>query len=82
MKSNARLAGFTSTGLVFDDGSTLDADIIIFATGFESNPRNQVAEIVGEEVEEQLDDMWGCDKEGEIRGPWKPMRCKWPCVQT
>lgn len=40
------------------------------------NPRDQVASIVGPEMEEQLEDMWQCDKEGEVRGLWKPIRRK------
>ena len=79
MKSDAQISGYTPTGLVFDDGSALDADIIIFATGFVGNPRDQVASIVGPEVEEQLEDMWQCDEEGEIRGLWKPIRRKSTC---
>ena len=73
MKSDAHVSGYTTTGLAFNDGTTLDADIIIFATGYEGNPRDQVAGIVGVEMEEKLEDMWCCDKEGEIRGLWKPL---------
>ena len=29
-----RLAGFTPTGVIFVDGSSLDVDIVVFATGF------------------------------------------------
>jgi hypothetical protein len=33
LKNDAQIARFTETGLEFADGSTLDADAVIFATG-------------------------------------------------
>ena len=33
LKSDGPIASFTPTGLRFEDGSTLDADVILFATG-------------------------------------------------
>ena len=33
LKNDAQIARFTQNGLEFDDGSTLDADAVIFATG-------------------------------------------------
>jgi len=38
LKSDGPVKKFTPTGLLFEDGSTLDADVIIFATGFVSSP--------------------------------------------
>jgi hypothetical protein len=73
VKSDALVSGYTPTGLAFEDGSSLDADVIIFATGYVDNPRDQVANIIGAETEAKLEDMWSCDKEGEIRGLWKPI---------
>lgn len=73
VKSDSQITNYTETGLQFADGSTLDADVIIFATGFEGNMREAAEDIVGKEVGENLDDWWGVDKEGEIRGAWKPM---------
>lgn len=73
MKSDSAIKSFTETGLLFEDGSTVDADVIIFATGFEGNMRTAAEEIVGKEIGEQLDDWWGVDKEGELRGAWKPI---------
>ena len=73
MKSDAAVSHYTKTGLAFSDGSELEADVVMFCTGFEGNMRLMVAEIVGEEVAEQLEDYWSLDKEGEIRGAWKPI---------
>lgn len=33
LKSSGQISRFTKNGLLFDDGSTLDADVVIFATG-------------------------------------------------
>jgi hypothetical protein len=73
VKGNAALDGFTSSGLRFNDGSSLDADVIIFCTGFQHNMRHEVARIVGPKIGNQLDDFWGIDDEGELRGAFKKM---------
>jgi len=33
LKNDAQIARFTQNGLEFEDGSTLDADAVVFATG-------------------------------------------------
>ncbi|KAF2429003.1 FAD/NAD(P)-binding domain-containing protein [Tothia fuscella] len=73
VKGDAPLTGFTESGLKFGDGSTLDADVVVFATGFEGNMRLAAADLVGQEVGDKLDDWWGVDSEGELRGAWKPI---------
>ena len=73
VKSDAALVGYTETGLVFSDGSTLEADVVVFATGFECNMRLAAADIVGKEIGDILEDWWGVDSEGELRGAWKPI---------
>ena len=64
VKSDAAPVKYTSKGLAFSDGSELEAEVIVFCTGFEGNMRLIVAEIVGEEIAEQLDDYWHVDREG------------------
>ena len=73
VKSGVALKGLAETGLEFADGSTLDADVVVVATGFETNMRLAVKNIVGDEIGENLDDWWGLDREGELRGGWKPI---------
>ena len=65
-------AGDTATGLAFSDGTEINADVIIFKTGFLGNMRQLAGTIVGPEIENQLEDFWGLDKEGEPRGAFKP----------
>jgi hypothetical protein len=33
LKNDSQIVQFTRTGLKFEDGSTFDADVILFATG-------------------------------------------------
>jgi hypothetical protein len=62
---------YTETGLLFEDGTEIEADVIAFATGFEGNMRYLVRDIFGEEMAQQMGDFWGLDDEGEIKGAWK-----------
>ncbi|KAF2104446.1 hypothetical protein NA57DRAFT_51269 [Rhizodiscina lignyota] len=64
---------FTSTGLKFSDGPSLDADVIVFCTGFEANVRAVATKIFGSLVGEQLEDFWGLDAGGEPRGAFHPL---------
>ncbi|KIJ23646.1 hypothetical protein M422DRAFT_39511 [Sphaerobolus stellatus SS14] len=71
IKQGTEPAAFTSNGLTFKDGSTLDADVVIFATGYEPI-KNTVHEIFGEDIANTVTPVWGLDEEGEsIRG-YKP----------
>jgi len=72
MKSDALLTGYDEDGLVFDDGSKLDADVIVFATGFEGNMKVMIRNLFSDDVAAQLDDFWGLDDEGEIKGAFRP----------
>lgn len=54
----------------FSDGSTLEADEIVFATGYQ-NMRTQTRTIFGDEVADKVNDVWGLDSEGEIRSMWR-----------
>jgi thioredoxin reductase len=72
MKSDALVTGYYEDGLVFDDGSKLGADVIVFATGFEGNMKVMMRDIFSDQVVAQLDDFWGLDDEGEIQGAFRP----------
>lgn len=73
VKSDALITGFNEKGLSFDDGSTLEADVIIFATGYEGNMKVLAAPMLEESVVSKLHDYWNVDDEGEIRGAWRPI---------
>ncbi|PYH87872.1 hypothetical protein BO71DRAFT_436300 [Aspergillus ellipticus CBS 707.79] len=58
--------------LLFDDDTHLHADVVVFATGFKQNVRDTVRTLFGEDVYNGVDDSWGLDKEGELRGAFRP----------
>lgn len=68
LKSDSELETFTKTGLKFKDGSELEADAVIFATGFKiGEVLGPVREICGDEITDKLGPIWGQDAEGEMR---------------
>jgi cation diffusion facilitator CzcD-associated flavoprotein CzcO len=71
VKSDALPTAYTETGLKFSNGSQLDADVVVFATGYKSDLRESAKRIIGDEVAENLEEFWQCDREGEIRGAWR-----------
>jgi hypothetical protein len=46
--------------------------LIVFATGFSGNIRQTVADTLGEDIADQVEDFWGLNKEGELLGAFKP----------
>ena len=64
---------YTEKGLRLADGTDLEANIILFCTGFQGDLRQSVSDIVGTETAARLDDFWGLDAEGEIRGLARPI---------
>ncbi|KAL8760597.1 MAG: hypothetical protein Q9184_003229 [Pyrenodesmia sp. 2 TL-2023] len=56
--------------LLLEHGSEIEADEIIFATGYESM-RETARKIFGDELAERVNDGWGFDAEGETRGMWR-----------
>ncbi|KAK0649292.1 dimethylaniline monooxygenase (N-oxide forming) [Cercophora newfieldiana] len=57
-------------GVRFADGTELEADEIIFATGY-ANMRTQTRVIFGDEIADRVGDVWGWDEEGEMRTIWR-----------
>ncbi|KAK3901900.1 hypothetical protein C8A05DRAFT_44560 [Staphylotrichum tortipilum] len=72
IKSDAGIARYSEDGLVLEDDSKIEADVIIYATGFVGNMRNSVRDLFGDEVAGRVEDFWGIDAEGEIKGAFKP----------
>ena len=71
VKSDALPVAYTETGFEFSDGSRLDADVIVFATGYEGSIKQTARAILGNDVGASLEEFWQCSAEGEIRGAWK-----------
>ncbi|KAI9841981.1 MAG: hypothetical protein M1837_007547 [Sclerophora amabilis] len=56
--------------ITFADGSELEADEIVFATGYQ-NMRETARKIFGDELADRVRDVWGFDDEGETRTMWR-----------
>ena len=75
-----QVAKFTGNGAVLDDGTELDADIVIYATGYGSM-NNWLADLISPQAADQVGKCWGFGSgttkdpgpwEGELRNMWKP----------
>ena len=70
IKSGQEISEVLPHGLKFADGDVIEADEIIWATGY--GPMKDVTrKIFGDEVAEKVKDVWGLDEEGEIRTLWR-----------
>jgi hypothetical protein len=79
LKSGTEAVQFKPDGLVFADGSELDADVVIFATGYH-NILHTVGKIFGEDTVKKTGQVWGLNEECEIRSAYRP--CGVPGVRS
>jgi hypothetical protein len=81
MKAGLRPVSYSSDGLLFEDGSKVEADVIVFATGFNNDSHRIVSEFMGKEIADQIQECKGVDAEGEVRGLYTPSGHKgfWFC---
>jgi putative flavoprotein involved in K+ transport len=72
----------TETGLILSDGTELEADLIVFATGYGSM-NGWAAQLISQDVADRVGLVWGLGSnttkdpgpwEGELRNMWKPTR--------
>jgi cation diffusion facilitator CzcD-associated flavoprotein CzcO len=70
IKQGVQIERVTPREVVFTDGSTLPADIVVLATGFK-NMRESARALLGDKVADRLGVVWGLDEEGEIRSMWR-----------
>ncbi|ATY66649.1 flavin-binding monooxygenase [Cordyceps militaris] len=56
--------------MLLDNGTELPADEIVFATGF-SSMLATTEKLMGNDFVRQLGEVWGVDKEGEMRSIWR-----------
>lgn len=57
-------------GIRFADGTELEADEIVLATGYQ-NMRTETRLMFGDEVADKVSDVWGLNEEGEMRAMWQ-----------
>ncbi|MFD4195734.1 flavin-containing monooxygenase [Amycolatopsis thermoflava] len=61
---------FTREGLRMSDGSVIEADLVVLATGYQSQQEG-VRRLLGDEVADTVGPIWGYDDEGEVRNMWR-----------
>ncbi|WP_084845096.1 flavin-containing monooxygenase [Prescottella equi] len=78
--AHGQASHLTEDALLLDDGTELPADLVVFATGYESMT-GWVSDLIGEEAARRLGPSWGLGSdttndpgpwEGELRNMWKP----------
>lgn len=80
MKAGPAITRFKPDGLVFSDGIELSADVVVFSTGFVGNMRVTIEQIFGQEVADEVGDIWGVNEEGEVKGAYRRTggKCSFP----
>ncbi|KAG6909650.1 hypothetical protein DXG01_016230 [Tephrocybe rancida] len=83
LKNGSPIASFTETGFIFEDGSELAADVVVFATGL-GDSNAHIRRVCGDEVFKNLKPVWGLDPEGELKGVWRDIGVKglWSMLGT
>lgn len=67
---HAEVAEILPHGVRFSDGSEIEADEIVFATGYD-NMKTQARIVFGDEIADKMKDVWGFDEHGEIKSVWR-----------
>ena len=84
LKSGVDIQKIKPHSVVLSDGSELDADLLVYATGYGSM-NNQLVDLISTEVADRVGKVWGLGSntkkdpgpwEGELRNMWKPTNQK------
>lgn len=84
LKSGVEIEALDETGVRMADGTHLEADVVVYATGYGSMNRF-VADIAGQDIADKVGKCWGLGAgtrkdpgpwEGELRNMWKPTQQK------
>lgn len=80
MLKRGQVVEVDETGVILDDGTHLEADVIVYATGYGSM-NGWVADLISQEMADKVGKVWGLGSdttkdpgpwEGEERNMWKP----------
>ncbi|KAH9918197.1 dimethylaniline monooxygenase (N-oxide-forming) [Epithele typhae] len=71
VKTGVEPVSFTEHGLLMSDGSEMEADLVVFATGYR-NMRDTNAALFGEGVIGKTEVAFGLDAEGESAAAYRP----------
>ncbi|KAI0697467.1 FAD/NAD(P)-binding domain-containing protein [Cytidiella melzeri] len=72
IKNKTEIERYTPRGLKFKDGSEIEADVILFATGFDDY-RKPLLSILGPTYEKKLTPIWGLNSDGDLRTAWREL---------
>ncbi len=81
VRSGVEPTGFSDEAMVLSDGSSLAADLVVYATGYHS-AQMTIAALLGEDLARRIGHCWGYGSgtpgdpgpwEGEMRNLWKPL---------
>jgi putative flavoprotein involved in K+ transport len=64
------VTGFTPTGVAFEDGGTMDADLVIFATGYRG-PTTAIRDVLGDEIADRLGEFANVGEDREFGRLWR-----------
>ncbi|KAL2039860.1 hypothetical protein N7G274_007261 [Stereocaulon virgatum] len=70
IKQGREVKAIKAHSILLEDDSELEADEIVFATGYQ-DMRETARKVFGNELAERVHDVWGFDNEGETRGMWR-----------
>ena len=82
LRSRVQVARLRPEGVELSDGSVLEADLIVHATGYDPM-ESWIAQLISPEVAERVGHVWGLGSNtrrdpgpwvGELRNMWKPTR--------
>ncbi|MGR3661393.1 MAG: NAD(P)/FAD-dependent oxidoreductase [Paracoccaceae bacterium] len=82
--AHGQITEITESGVILADGSEVDADLIVFATGYGSM-NGWAADLISQDVADKVGKCWGLGSdtpkdpgpwEGELRNMWKPTQQK------
>ena len=82
LRSGVNIQEIKENSVVLDDGSELEADLIVYATGYGSM-NGWAAKLISQETADKVGKCWGLGSdttkdpgpwEGELRNMWKPTR--------
>jgi len=71
VKNGSSIEQYTPTGVKFADGTEIEADIVVFATGFK-DPREEMWRTVDPDISSKVDRIWGVNGEGYMPSAWRP----------
>ena len=70
IRSGSGVRRFVPSGIELEDGEVLDADVVVFATGYQGMLQT-ARRLLGDEVADRCGPVWGLDGEGELQGVWR-----------